>query len=212
MKRTAWIKLLVWLAALSPLARLIFEFLTDRLGANPIERITHQTGWWALTLLMVTLAITPLRRLTGWNSLIKFRRLTGLFAFFYVCLHFSTYLVLDHFFYWETIIEDIVERPFITVGFAAFLMLIPLAVTSTKGWIRRLGRRWAILHRLIYLAAALGTLHFFWKVKADTREPLIFIAILAVLLLVRLPFARRRAQRRPLGGRAPAVDPARSTS
>lgn len=172
--------------------------MRGRLGANPIERITHHTGWWGLALLIATLAITPVRRLTGWNRVIRLRRLVGLFAFFYVVLHFLTWLALDHFFYWPGILEDIAKRPYITAGFTAFLLLIPLAVTSTKGWIRRLGRRWTLLHRLAYPAAALGVLHFFWRVKADTREPLIFAAVLALLLLFRIPALRRVSARRPL--------------
>lgn len=205
MNRITWIKAAIWIVCLLPAANLGLEFLQDRLGANPIERITLQTGWWGLTLLVATLAITPLRRLTGWNGAVKLRRLLGLFAFFYVCLHFLTYLVLDHFFYWPTIVEDIVERPFITVGFTAFVLLVPLAITSTRGWIRRLGRRWQMVHRLVYVSAALGVLHFFWKVKADTREPLVFAAILGALLLFRVgPALRRRA-----AGRArPASEPA----
>ncbi len=193
-----------------PAGILVLETVQGRLGANPIERITLLTGFSALTLLTTTLAITPVRRLTGWNEAVKLRRLVGLFAFFYVCLHFLTYLVLDHFFDWETVVEDIVKRPYITVGFTAFLLLIPLAVTSTKGWIRRLGKRWQKLHRLVYLAAGLGVLHFFWKVKADTREPLIFAAIVAALLLFRLPILRRTRARRP--ARTAVADPAESAS
>ncbi|MGH7554854.1 MAG: sulfite oxidase heme-binding subunit YedZ [Longimicrobiales bacterium] len=187
--RMRWIiKPLLWAACLTPAGMLGYWALTDGLGANPIEKITLWTGWWTLVLLMVTLSVTPIRRITGWNAIIQLRRPIGLFAFFYVCLHFVTYIVLDQFFAFGYIVEDIIERPYITVGFTAFLLLIPLAATSTKAMIRRLGRRWQRLHRLIYVSAALGTLHFFWKVKADTREPLLFVAILAVLLLFRLPW------------------------
>jgi sulfoxide reductase heme-binding subunit YedZ len=161
-----------------------------RLGANPIEKITHWTGYTALVLLMLTLAVTPFRRLTGWNEVIRIRRLIGLFAFFYAALHFLIYVVLDQFFSLAAIGEDILERPYITVGFIAFVLLIPLAATSTKKAIRRLGKRWQTLHRLVYISAALGVLHFFWKVKADTREPLIFAGILATLLVLRLPVFR----------------------
>lgn len=186
----AAIKAVIWVSALTPAAVLIWRATHGGLGANPIEEVLHQTGWWGLVLLTTTLAVTPVRRLTGWQAIIRYRRLIGLFAFFYVTLHLSTYLVLDQWFAWAYILEDIAERPFITAGFAAWLVLLALAVTSTRGSIRRLGRRWQRLHRLIYLAAGLGTLHFFWKVKADTREPLVFAALISVLLLARLPAAR----------------------
>ncbi len=156
------------------------------LGAEPIEVVTHTTGKSALVLLLVTLAVTPLRRATGWNPLVKVRRVLGLFAFFYACLHFLTYL-LDQNFSPGFIVEDVVEHPYVTAGFAALVLLVPLAATSTKAAVRRMGRRWQILHRLTYLAAALGVLHFLWLVKKDLREPLIFAGVLAVLLAVRLP-------------------------
>lgn len=204
--RILWLRAALAVLCLLPFANLVLEYLRDDLTANPIERITLQTGWWGLTILLTTLAITPLRRLTGWNQLVRFRRMLGLFAFFYICLHFLTYLVLDHFFYWPTIVEDVFERPFITVGFTAFLLMIPLAITSTKGWIRRLGRGWQRLHRLVYLSAGLGVLHYYWKVKADTRLPLLFACVLAVLLLARAgPALRRRAARR--ASRASASPP-----
>ena len=196
--RMRWIvKPLLWIVCLTPAARLLIGALRDDLGANPIEALTLTTGFWTLVLLMATLAVTPLRRLTGWNRLVQLRRPLGLFAFFYVTLHFLVYIVLDQFFAFGYIIEDIAERPYITVGFTAFLLLIPLAITSTRGWIRRMGRNWQRLHRVLYLAAGLGVLHFFWKVKADTREPLLFAGILAVLLASRLPtwLRRRRAAR-----------------
>lgn len=187
---TRGLKLLVFAAALLPFALLLFDFFSDDLTADPIEEITHRTGWWALTLLMVTLSVSPLRRLTGWNRLIQLRRMLGLFAFFYATLHVLTYFGLDQLFDLSYLVEDVVERPYITVGFTAWLLLIPLAVTSTKGWIRRLGKRWTKLHRLVYLAAGLGVLHFLWLVKADVREPLIFGAVLALLLALRLPAVR----------------------
>lgn len=165
--------------------------MRDRLGANPIEEVLHRLGWWGLVFLTISLAISPVRRLTGWNRLIRYRRFVGLCAFAYVTAHFLAYIVLDQFFAWSYIIEDIVERPFIMSGFAAWLLLIPLAITSTKGWIRRLGKRWAKLHRLAYVAGLLGVLHYYWKVKADTREPLVFALVLLVLLLLRTPTVRR---------------------
>ena len=192
-----WVyKPLLWIVCLAPAVRLLVLTLTNGLGANPVEALTLSTGWWTLTLLMATLAISPIRRITGWNRIIQLRRPLGLFAFFYVCLHFLVYLVLDQFFAWSYIWEDIAERPFITVGFTAFLLLIPLAVTSTKGWIRRMGRNWQRLHAAIYVAAALGVIHFYWKVKADTREPLLFAFILVVLLAFRVPAALRRRRRK----------------
>lgn len=190
------IKPAVWIGCLVPAAILSVRALRDDLTANPIEHVTLWTGYTALVLLMVTLAVTPIRRITGWNRVIQLRRIIGLFAFFYVVLHFLTYIVLDQFFAFDFIVDDIIERPYITVGFLAFVLLIPLAWTSTRGWIRRLGRRWQHLHRAVYVSAALGVLHYFWKVKADTREPLIFAAILAGLLLFRLPHVRKLAARR----------------
>jgi sulfoxide reductase heme-binding subunit YedZ len=178
-------KAAVFTACLLPFAYLAWRAFSGTLGANPIEAVTLATGRWALRLLLVTLAVTPVRRLTGWNRLVQFRRMLGLFAFFYATLHFIIYLVIDQFFDWETIVEDITKRPFIMAGFAAFVLLIPLAVTSTKGWIRRLGRRWQLLHRLIYVSASLAVLHFIWKVKSDLRDPLFYAAILTVLLIAR---------------------------
>lgn len=195
----------VWTGALLPLAILGVRALRADLTANPIELLTNWTGYTTLVLLMVTLAITPVRRITGLNPLVRVRRLLGLFAFFYATLHFLVYIVLDQFFWWEGIVGDVLERPYITVGFTAFLLLIPLAVTSTRGWIRRLGRRWQKLHRLIYLIGGLGVLHFYWKVKADTRQPLIFAGVLAVLLLARLVPAIRAARARRIALPAPTT-------
>ncbi len=153
--------------------------------------------------LTLSLAVTPIRRLTGWNRLIRYRRFVGLVAFAYVTAHFLSYIVLDQFFAWSYILEDILERPFIMSGFVAWLLLIPLAVTSTRRWIRRLGRRWTKLHSLVYMASMLGVLHYYWKVKADTREPLIFALVLLVLLLLRTPAVRRRiAALKPAGSRS----------
>ena len=177
----------LWILSAAPGLWLAFEFWRDRLSANPIEEIMHRLGWWGLVFLVMSLAVTPIRRVTGRNRIIRYRRFLGLWAFAYLTAHFLTYLVLDQFFAWEYILEDILERPFILSGFAAWLLLIPLAATSTKGWIRRLGRRWTTLHKLVYFSAVLGLLHFYWKVKADTREPLVFALIVLALFSLRVP-------------------------
>ena len=169
-------------AALVPAAALVYGFLTDDLTANPIDYITDTTGTTALVLLMTSLAVTPLRRLTGRNELIRLRRMLGLFAFFYACLHLSTWLVLDWFFDVESMAADLVERPFITMGMITFLLLLPLAATSTAGMIRRLGKRWQTLHRLVYVAGVTAVIHFWWVVKADFTEPRFFALALSVLL------------------------------
>src|SRR6266550_444316 len=177
----------VFLACLLPLARLGWKAYMGLLGANPIEVITHSTGDWTLIFLLITLAVRPLRKLSGQPWLIRYRRMFGLFAFFYVTLHFLIYIWLDKFFNVHDMLADIAKRKFITVGFAGFVLLIPLAVTSTSGWIRRLGgKRWQALHRLIYFAAIAGVIHYLWLVKADIREPLEYGAVLAVLLGYRL--------------------------
>ncbi len=164
---------------------LVFNALTHNLTANPIKEITHFTGEWALNFLLLTLAITPLRKLTGLNALIAYRRMLGLYAFFYACLHFATYLVLDQFFDWREILLDVTRRPYITVGFAAFILLIPLAVTSTNKMVQRLGANWRKLHRLVYPIAVFAVLHYLWLVKADLLPPLLYAAILALLLMLR---------------------------
>jgi methionine sulfoxide reductase heme-binding subunit len=187
-------KLVVFFAALGPLGRLAWKALHNDLGANPIEVITHSTGDWTLILLLATLAITPLRRITRQYWLIGLRKMLGLYAFFYGTLHFTTYLWLDKFFDWREMLKDIAKRPFITVGFAAFTLLIPLAITSTKGWIRRLGKNWQRLHRLIYAAGILGVIHYLWLVKADKTKPLEYGIVLSVLLLYRI--GMRVAERR----------------
>lgn len=181
----------VWLftACLLPLLRLVVLGSRGGLGANPIEFITHSTGTWTLVGLMATLAITPLRRLTGWSRLLRYRRMLGLFSFFYASLHFLTYLWLDQFFDLAAIARDIVKRPFITVGFAAWVLLLPLAATSTQAMMRRLGRHWQQLHRLVYVVALLGVVHYLWLVKKDLTQPLIYGAVLATLLVLRLPWA-----------------------
>ena len=172
----------IFAAALVPAAALVYGFFTNDLPANPIDYITDTTGYTAITLLMISLAITPLRRLTGRNDLIRLRRMLGLLAFFYACLHFSTWLVLDWFFDFASMAADVVERPFITMGMLTFLLLIPLAATSTAGMIRRLGKRWQQLHRLVYVAGITAVIHFWWVVKADFREPRFFALALTVLL------------------------------
>jgi len=200
MTPTQWmsrvIKPAVFAACLVPLAWLLWDGFHHHLGANPIEKITHRTGGWALKFLLITLAITPLRRITGWNLIIRVRRMLGLYAFFYACLHFLTWLVFDHFFDPVTIIKDIIKRPYITVGFIAFVLLIPLAVTSTNAMMRRLGSRWAQLHQLVYVIATLGVLHFLWLVKADVREPAVYGCTLAALLGWRVWRRRSEAARR----------------
>jgi sulfoxide reductase heme-binding subunit YedZ len=188
-----WLKICVFLLALIPLTKLAINGYFDTLGANPIEKITHRTGFWTLTFLLITLTITPLRRLTGWSWLVRLRRMLGLFAFFYACLHFLTYLVVDQFFDWANITKDIIKRPYITVGFAAFVLLIPLAITSTNRMTKLLGgKRWLQLHRLIYLIAIGGVIHFWWLVKKDITEPLSFAILLAVLLVIRLIYWGRK--------------------
>ncbi|MBP8283986.1 MAG: sulfoxide reductase heme-binding subunit YedZ [Chromatiaceae bacterium] len=190
-------KPLVFLLCLTPLALLVWRALSDGLGANPVEAIVHFTGSWALRLLLVTLAVTPLRRLSGLPWLVRFRRQLGLFAFFYAVLHFAAYLVLDRALVWEDITTDLTKRPYIVVGFVALLLLVPLAITSTRGWIKRLGRHWVTLHRTVYVIAILAVLHFLWLVKADTLEPLIDAALLAVLLAFRVPWGRLVGRRGP---------------
>ena len=189
----------VWLACLTPLAYLIYSLYLD-LGANPIETVTNTTGIWTLRLIVTTIAISPLRWLTGFNQLVNYRRLIGLFAFFYGSLHFTTYVVttfiVDGQFDYSGLVKDLTERRYIIAGFTAFVLMIPLAITSTAGWIRRLGgKRWNVLHRLIYITALAAVLHYFWKVKLDTTFPVFYGLGVAVLLGFRLwrHFAKRRA-------------------
>ena len=181
-------KFWVFSTCLMPLVRLIVLAGNGGLGANPIEFITRSTGTWTLVGLLLTLSITPLRRLSGRAELIRYRRMLGLFSFFYACLHFTTYIWLDQFFDPAAIAKDIVKRPFITLGFSAFVLLVPLAATSTHAMMRRLGRRWQQLHRLIYPIALLGVIHYLWLVKKDMTEPLIYGGVLMLLLVVRLPW------------------------
>jgi sulfoxide reductase heme-binding subunit YedZ len=182
-----WTKAIVFLLCLSPVAAVGWRALHGDLTANPIEFITHASGDWTLRFLCMTLAITPLRKLLRLPELIRFRRMLGLFAFFYACLHFSTYIVLDKFFDLGEMWKDVVKRRFITVGFLAFVLLIPLAITSTAGWIRRLGgRRWQILHRAIYISAVAGVIHYYWLVKSAVIRPLAYGALVGLLLAWRL--------------------------
>lgn len=194
--RWVWWKAGAHVLLLLPLASLVRRTLAGGLGPDPVAELTHGTGDWALRLLLLCLAMTPLRRLLGKPWPIRFRRLVGLYAFFYACLHLGIYLVLDLGSYWRQILEDIVERPYITVGFSAWLLLLLLALTSTRGWMRRLGRHWGRLHKAVYAAGVLAVLHFLWLVKADLREPLLYAAILALLLGLRLWWRWRRAPAR----------------
>jgi len=192
------LKAVVWAACLAPLAMLAHRFHADDLGANPIDFVTDSLGIWALRLLLASLALTPLRILFGLSWPVTLRRLLGLFAFAYVALHLATWVVLDHFFDWPVMLADVVKRPYVTVGMAAFVLLVPLAATSTAGMIRRLGARaWRRLHRLVYASAVLAVLHFIWLAKVGRVEPYVYAAILAVLLAVRgIDAARRRLRRR----------------
>jgi methionine sulfoxide reductase heme-binding subunit len=208
-RTTLLLKAAVVLCALSPAAWLLWAAFTGHLSANPLSDVTKETGTWTLRFVCITLAVTPLRRLTHWQSLIRFRRMLGLFAFFYGSLHFLTYVVLDRFagldfpngiVTWRTvrdlgasILSDVYKRPFITVGFTGFVLMLPLAATSTAGMIRRLGgRRWQMLHRLIYVTAVAGVVHYWWLVKADVQRPEAYAVVVAALLGVRLVFAARR--------------------
>lgn len=194
-RRWRAVKAALLVLSLLPVAWLVWGAFAGRLGANPIERINRETGTWALRFLCLTLAVTPVRRLTGWNEVIRFRRMLGLFAFFYACLHLTNFVAVDHFFAVDEIAKEIVKRPYITVGLTAFALLLPLAVTSTAGWVRRLGgRRWQRLHRLVYLAAIAGVVHYWALVKADTTRPWRYAVLVAALLGVRAWFALRRAR------------------
>ena len=192
-----WTKVAVFLLCLVPFFGLVDRALHNRLGANPVEFLQHATGDWILRFLVFTLSITPLRKLLNLPDLIRFRRMLGLFAFFYACLHFLTYLGPDQSFDLSAMWKDVAKRPFITVGFLGFVLLIPLALTSTAGWIRRLGgKRWQMLHRAIYISAIAGVVHYYWLVKSDVRKPLFYGALVAILLLWRLGswISRRRSQ------------------
>jgi methionine sulfoxide reductase heme-binding subunit len=188
------VKPLIVILSLIPLAWLVYAVLYGEAGPNPAETILLTTGIWALRFLLASLAITPLRRLTGWNVLVQYRRMLGLFAFFYGCLHLFSYLAFDQVFDFAAVLKDVAKRPFITAGMTALLLMLPLALTSTRGWIRRLGRRWQLLHRLAYVSAMAACLHFVWKVKVAIGEPIYYAAILAILLGFRVVW-RLRANR-----------------
>lgn len=188
---TRLLKPTLFIAGLVPVAWLALAAGSDGLGANPIETITHETGLWTLRCLLVTLAVTPVARLTGWHELVRLRRMTGLFGFFYALLHFATWAWLDQALAWSDMLEDVLKRPYITVGFATLLMLLPLALTSNRAMQRRLGgRRWKRLHQLAYLCGLGGCLHYLWLVKADTLAPLLYLSTYALLMVARLPQAR----------------------
>ena len=191
MKPIAILKAVAFAAALVPAAALAYNFYTQDLTANPGDYITDQTGTWALTLLVISLTVTPLRRLTKWNELIKLRRMLGLFSFFYATLHMLTWVVFIHFFDWSFMVEDVVKRPFITTGMATFLILFVLALTSNRFAVRKLGRRWQKLHRLVYVAALVAVIHFWWGVKADITEPLRWAVAIGILLGFRVWWAWR---------------------
>ncbi len=211
MKAVRLVKPVVFVACLAPVGYLAYGVLTNSLSANPISDITNETGVWTLRLLALTLLVTPLRRVTGWNWLIRYRRMIGLFAFFYGSLHFTTYVWLDQFFDLHAIVKDVTKRPFITVGFTAFLLMIPLALTSTAGWIRRLGgRKWNQLHRLVYVSAALGVVHYYWLVKADTTRPIRYGVIVTTLLAARLVYVLQK-KRAGASVREPSKAAVRST-
>ncbi len=207
-----WTKIVVFLVCLIPLGMLVWRGLNNGLGANPVEFIQLTTGRWTLRFLVFTLCVTPFRKLLKLPDLIRFRRMLGLFAFSYLCIHFLTYLVLDQSLDLSAIWKDVAKRPFITVGFLGFLLLLPLAITSTAGWIRRLGgKRWQALHRAIYFAAVCGVIHYYWKVKSDVRMPLFYGALVGILLLWRLGdwlFKRRSAAGAKLSPQHAPANPA----
>ncbi len=187
------IKPVVFIVCLLPFILLFWQALNDGLGTNPVETLTHETGQWALRFLLIALLVTPLRRITKINWLIKLRRMLGLFAFFYATMHFITYIWLDQFFDWQEILIDIPKRPFITIGFVSFVLLIPLAVTSTNAMQRRLKKKWKVLHRLVYIIPVLVIVHFIWSLKADYTEPFIYAVIFFILMVMRSAHAEKKA-------------------
>jgi sulfoxide reductase heme-binding subunit YedZ len=198
------IKVFVFAICLLPLARLGWGVWQDALGANPIEFVIRSLGTWALSFLLITLSVTPLRKFSGWTWLARLRRMLGLYAFFYALLHLSTYLWVDQFFDWSAIAKDILKRPFITIGMSTFILLVPLAVTSTNAMVKRLGgRRWQQLHRSIYVIAVLAVTHYWWMVKLDTRQPAIYAAVLALLLGMRVLWRYQEMRRQQAGAYAP---------
>ena len=192
------LKVLLFILSLGPVAVLAYYTITNDLGANPVEYLTRATGTWTLVFLCITLGITPVRKVSGWNWLSQYRRMFGLYAFFYVCLHFTTYIWFDQYFDVSSIIKDVIKRPFITVGFAAFLLLIPLAITSNNYLTRKLGaKRWQALHRLTYLICILGVVHYWWLVKRDLTQPIIYGVIVAVFLIARLVLRKQKPKAKP---------------
>ena len=187
----------VFVAALLPLAWIAWKYFEGRLGANPIRELEIETGLWTLRMLAITLAITPFRRATGWNGVQKYRRMLGLFTFFYATVHLSMWAGVDWFFAWGDMWHEIVKHKYILIGMLTWLIMVPLAITSTKGWVRRLGKRWTRLHRLVYIAAITGTIHYLWAVKKDTFFPLVYLAVFALLLAYRVIAARQRASAAP---------------
>jgi sulfoxide reductase heme-binding subunit YedZ len=187
-------KIVGFALALIPAALLVRAGVNGTLGVNPAETLQLETGVWALRFLVVTLAITPIRRITGWNRVIQYRRMLGLFAFFYACLHFLTYLVLDRYFDVPGILADIAKRPFITAGMVALVLMVPLAITSTTGWIRRLGRRWQVLHRLVYVSGLAAAVHYIWKVKVAVGPPVYYAVAIALLLAFRMAWQLKAAK------------------
>jgi sulfoxide reductase heme-binding subunit YedZ len=208
-----WTKVFVFLFCLGPAAWLVWRGFQGDLTADPIAFITHTTGDWTLRFIVITLAITPLRKLLRLPQLIRFRRMVGLFAFFYGCLHFSTWIGLDKFFAWDEMWKDVVKRRFITVGFTGFVLMIPLAITSTAGWIRRLGgKRWQLLHRAIYLTAAAGVIHYYWLVKSDVHKPLEYGLLVGILLVWRLGAWMIGRRKRPVTGAVGRGEPTTAES
>jgi sulfoxide reductase heme-binding subunit YedZ len=187
-------KVVVFLTCLTPFGWLVIRALTGRLGINPVEDLELTTGIWALRFLVATLLVTPVRRLSGWNRIVQYRRMLGLFTFFYASVHFAIYIAVDQFFAFGFIVKDVAKRPFITMGFTAFVLMIPLAVTSTKGWIRRLGRRWQVLHRLIYVSGVCAAIHYLWKVKVMIGSPVYYATAIGLLLGFRLIWQLRSAK------------------
>jgi sulfoxide reductase heme-binding subunit YedZ len=213
MKKPRWSKVLVFLLCLAPLGRLAWRAWNQDLTANPIEFITHFTGDWTIRMLVATLAVTPLRKALDAPGLIRYRRMLGLFAFFYGSLHFLTYIWLDKFFDLHDIVKDVGKRPFVTAGFAAFSAMVPLAATSTAGWIRRLGgRRWQALHRLIYFSGVAAVVHYYWLVKSDIRLPALYGTLVALLLGYRMAAWWQARRQAPAGATRPAVKPLRADS
>ena len=204
-RQSTILKVVLFILSLGPFVWLLVAAFTDNLGANPVEYLTRATGTWTLVYLCITLGITPVRKVSGWNWLTLYRRMFGLFAFFYVCLHFTTYIWFDQDFDVHSIIKDVIKRPFITVGFAAFLLLIPLAITSNNWLVRKMGaRRWQALHRLVYVICVLGVVHYWWLVKRDLTQPIIYGSIVAVFLAARL-LLRQKSRPRPVAAaRKPA--------